>query len=347
MQPARKPPSRAVEKPSPTSATHGYAYAQSLIYDVCCLAGSSSFVDDARDNLVNEGVLNAIEAHNTPVLFDWMVRVFSFQGIADAIAANYMEKHGALTWSAVTADLGEDPACPKLQSYWQFFDCGYRKGSGSCNEPDHLAGCPLPKHPLRNGRLNQTAYSLFLFIRDIAGGDLVDWIDRQLAEADDRTDPDRITSMIERLVGPLRHIYGVSDKVAMMTLASLLLASSKPLWPEVGASMIAVDTLVHNFLHRTGILYRLGADHAYGAFCYRPNGCADIIRTVATRIDARPFNRTFPQVFPRFVQNAIWRYCAQSFFNVCNGNRIDDRGRCDNLHCQLYWRCDRKPLIIR
>ena len=69
----------------------------------------------------------------------------------------------------------------------------------------------MPKHLLRNGRLNQRAYSLFLFIRDIADGDLVGWIDRQLAETDDRTDPDRITRMIERLVGPLRQVYGVSD----------------------------------------------------------------------------------------------------------------------------------------
>ena len=168
---------------------------------------------------------------------------------------------------------------------------------------------------------------------------------RQLAEADDRTDPDRITRMIESLVGPLRQVYGVSDKVVMMTLASLLLASSKPLWPEVGASMIAIDTLVHNFLHRTGILHRLGANHPYGAACYRPNGCADIIRTVSTRIDARPFNRTFPQVFPRFVQHAIWRYCAQGYLNVCNGNRIDDRHACQNRYCQLYITCDRKPLI--
>jgi hypothetical protein len=132
---------------------------------------------------------------------------------------------------------------------------------------------------------------------------------------------------------PLRHIYGVSDKVLMMTLSSLLLASSKPLWSEVGASMIAVDTLVHNFLHRTGILHRLGATHPYGAACYRPNGCADIIRTVSTRIDARPFNRTFPQAFPRFVQLAIWRYCAQGNLNICNGKRIDDRHACQNRHC--------------
>jgi hypothetical protein len=203
----------------------------------------------------------------------------------------------------------------------------------------------LPKHPLRNGRLNQTAYSLFLFIRDIADGDLVAWIEAQLAAPDDRTDPDRITNMIESLVGPLRQVYGVSDKVVMMSLSGLLLASSKPLWPEVGASMIAVDTLVHNFLVRTGILHRLSANHPYGAACYRPNGCAAIIRTGSTSIDARQFNRSFPQAFPRFVQLAIWRYCAQGYLNVCNGNRIDDRHGCQNRFCQLYPQCDRKPLI--
>ena len=289
-------------------------------------------------------MLNAIEAHNTPVLFDWMVREFSFHGIADAVAADYMNKHGALTWGAIAADLEGGPACPKLHSYWQFHDCGYRKGSGTCNEPEHLLGCPLPKHQLRNGRLNQTAYSLFSFIRDLADGDLVAWIDRQLAESDDPTNPDRITVLIENLVGPLRQIYGVADKVLMMTLASLLLASGKPNWSEVGASMIAVDTLVHNFLHRTGILHRLSANHLYGAACYRPNGCADIIRTVSISIDARPFNRTFPQVFPRFLQHAIWRYCAQSHLNICNGNQIDDRGRCTNMWCRLYSRCDRLVL---
>jgi hypothetical protein len=309
------------------------------------LAGRSSLVDDARNILINEGVLNAIEAHNTPVLFDWMVREFSFQGIADAVAADYLDKHGALTWGAIAADLEGGPSCPKLQSHWQFHDCGYRKGSGTCNEPDQFLTCPLPKHLLRNGRLNQTAYSLFLFIRDIADCDLVAWIDAQLAEADSQTGPDRITVMIERLVGPLRHIHGVSDKVLMMTLTSLLLVSNKPRWPEVGANMIAINTLVHNFLHRTGILQRLGANHPYGAACYRANGCAAIIRTVSTSIDARPFNRTFPQVFPRFVQHAIWRYCAQSYLNICNGNRIDDRHACQNRYCQLYFRCDRKPLI--
>jgi hypothetical protein len=74
-----------------------------------------------------------------------------------------------------------------------------------------------------------------------------------------------------------------------MTLSGILLAAPEdfPVWVEVGASMIAIDTLVHNFLHRTGILNRFDADHAYGIACYRPGGCASIIETVAEQIDAR------------------------------------------------------------
>ena len=200
----------------------------------------------------------------------------------------------------------------------------------------------MPTHRLRNGRLNQTAYSLFLFIRDIADRDLVGWIDRQLQAANNPPEPDRLTRMRQALIVPLRNVYGVSDKVLGMALACILLTAPQtlPLWIEVGSHMIAIDTLVHNFLHRTGILHRFGRGHAYGAACYQPGGCADIIEAVASRIDAREFNPDFPRTFPRFVQHAIWRYCAQSGLDICNGNRIDDRKRCNNSHCQIYNICD-------
>ena len=131
-----------------------------------------------------------------------------------------------------------------------------------------------------------------------------------------------------------------------MALSSLLLSAGKrrPLWREVGATFVAVDTLVHNFLHRTGILRRLCADHPYGERCYRPGGCADILGLLAANIDARQFNPAFPATFPRFVQSAIWRYCAENGLDICNGNRIDDDTRCDNGHCQLFRRCDRIAL---
>jgi hypothetical protein len=129
--------------------------------------------------------------------------------------------------------------------------------------------------------------------------------------------------------------------------ATLLLAAPKTWtrWLEVGGSMVAVDTLVHNFLHRTGILTRFDAEHAYGARCYSSGGCAEIITAVARQVDTRAFNPSFPRTFPWFVQHAIWRYCAQGGLDVCNGNRIDDSRACENLHCRMYNLCDRVVLI--
>jgi hypothetical protein len=270
----------------------------------------------------------------------------SYQGISDQVAYEYMEKHGRATWRDIEQNLAKGVSCPKLESYWRFHGCRYDKVSRTCAEPEHLGCCPLPSHVLRNGRLNQTAYSLFLFIRDVADGDLIGWIDRQLQAAESPTGPDRLARMAAALIEPLREIYGVSDKMLTMALSLILLGAPKKmdLWTEVGGSMIAIDTLVHNFLHRTGILARFSADHAYGAVCYRRGGCADIIQAVAERIDARQFNAAFPQTFPRFVQHAIWRYCSQSGLDVCNGNRIDDAKRCANMDCRVRLMCDRVAL---
>ena len=326
--------------PSPYGALH---HAVGIIYRVCCLAGSASLIDDIRAELRVEGVPSAIRRHDTAILFDWLMAALSYQGISDRVASDYMEQHGRARWHDIEAKLGHDTRCPKLQSYWHFHGCRYDKLSRTCAEPDHIGGCPVPSDDLRNGRLNQTAYSLYLFVRDIAAGDLVGWIDRQFREADRPDDADRPARLRAALFEPLREVYGVSDKVLTMTLSCILLAAPRgyEAWQEVGASMIAIDTLVHNFLHRTGILGRFGAEHAYGAACYRPGGCADIIALAAQQIDARAFNPRFPTVFPRFVQHAIWRYCAQSGLDVCNGNRIDDRQSCDNVYCQMRSLCDR------
>jgi hypothetical protein len=317
-----------------------------VVRRVCRLAGSTTLLDDARMWLDAEGVRVATRNRNSAAMFDWLIATVSYQGISDQVAFDYMDRHGQATWHVIERDLRRPPTCPKLKSYWHFENCRYNKSRYTCGEPDHLAGCPLPNHWLRNGRLNQTAYSLYLFIRDIAGGDLVGWIDRRLQAAGRQSGPDRLANMRNAVIAPLREVYGVSDKVLMMALSGLFLgaAGRRHRWVEVGGSMIAVDTLVHNFLHRTGILHRFSADHAYGPACYRPGGCAEIIQTVAARIDARQFNSRFPRTFPRFVQHAIWRYCAQQGLGICNGNQIDDSNPCANKECSLYSICDRIAL---
>jgi hypothetical protein len=320
-----------------------------MIETVCGLAGSLNLLNDIRADMQKGAIIDAIAKRNTARIFDWLVNAFSYQGISDQVARGYIRKHGSLTWSDVAKSLDSNPSCPLLQTYWHFDGCRYDKGSFSCSEPEHIATCPVPRHKLRNGRLNQTAYSFFLFVRDVAKGDLIGWIDDRLTMPGPVSAPahrDIANERQERLIGPLRNIYGVSDKILTMTFSGLLLGASddRPHWFEAGKGMIAIDTLVHNFLHRTGILEDCGLPHAYGAACYGRGGCAEVIRAVSLQIDASAFNRRFPRVFPRFVQHAIWRFCAADGLNICNGNRIDDRKACQNNYCHLFSKCRHKPL---
>jgi hypothetical protein len=331
---------------SPAKADAALTHARRLILRVCHLSGTAAFIEEAGLGRQGKELRKAIRGRNTAELFDWLVEALSYQGISDEVAKNFMDLHGLASWQVIESDLRKRPSCPKLRSYWHFYDCRYNKSQFTCAEPGHLADCPLPRSWLRNGRLNQTAYSLYLFVRDIADGDLGGWIDQRLQAAAVPPRPDQLARMRGALLDPLREVYGVSDKVLTMALSQLLLGAprSRRRWREVGGSMIAIDTLVHNFLHRTGILKRFDAHHSYGPACYRPRGCAEIIEAVAGEIDASRFDRRFPKTFPRFVQYAIWRYCSQQGLDICNGNQIDDRKPCENIQCALYPSCERITL---
>jgi len=305
-----------------------------------------SLLDEIDAEFHEAGLDQAVASGHTPPIYDWLVSTFSFQGISDRVARDYMDKHGTASWSKIEASLRLSHSCPKLRSYWGYEGCRYDKTSRTCSEPEHISGCPVPRPRLRNGRLNQTACSLFLFIRDIAGGDLVGWIGSRLENATGSSAADLEGARQEALLGPLRNIYGVSDKVLTMALSTLLIGArgQRPGWFDAGKAMIAVDTLVHNFLHRTGIIDTSGAPHAYGTACYGHGGCAEVIRALSDRIDTRTLNPKFPPSFPRFVQHAIWRFCAADGLNLCNGHRIDDRKACQVTYCYLHQRCSRKPL---
>jgi hypothetical protein len=224
-------------------------HAVRVLYRVCCLTGSASLIDKIRADLDADGVRAAMNKHHTAAVFDWLLAALSYQGIADQIAYDYMEQHGHVRWEDINKKLAQGVTCPKLKSYWHFRGCQYTKLRRTCTQPDHIARCPLPTHDLRNGHLNQLAYSLYLFIRDLAEGDLIGWIDRQLQAANSPTGPDPVPRMRSAIIAPLRGIYGVSDKVLTMALSSLLLGAPTKLrlWREVGASMIAIDTLANGW----------------------------------------------------------------------------------------------------
>ena len=145
--------------------------------------------------------------------------------------------------------------------------------------------------------------------RDVADGNLVSWIDRQLHEANDSPGRDRLARMRASLVEPLRDVYGLSDKVLTMALSCISLGAPKrmSLWIEVGGSMIAIDTLVHNFLHRTGILHRFDANHAYGWLAIGLAAAPTLFRPLP--------NRSMPGSSTRHFQRP-----SRGLFNTRSGN---------------------------
>lgn len=333
---------RAKIKKHPSSSRSALNHSVQLVHQVCCIAGAHSLIEDIRSAGAPNTLGSMIERRDTPGLFNWLVIAFSYQGISDRVAASYIEEHGSISWSDIESGLRKKQSCPKLKSYWHFEKCGYLKAKRTCSCPEHLSNCPLPKRNLRNGRLNQTSFGLFFLLRDLMGSDLVGWMDARISSTPKGTR----AAQKDALLVPFKRVHGISDKVLEMAFASVLLAAPKQMsaWRELGGRLIAVDSLVHAWLHRTGILKRFSAGHPYGPRCYEQNGCAEVLEKIAVRIDAKEFNKNFPSYFPRFVQYAIWRFCAQEGLDVCNSNRIDDRKRCENRWCRLFRRCDRRSV---
>jgi hypothetical protein len=197
-----QPRSTAIQNDLRTAA---FDHAVRIIHQVCCFAGSFDLLDEFRD----QDLIAAIERNNTATLFDRLMYDFSFQGISDEIAINYMRHHGRATWRSVGKNLVKRPSCPKLQTYWHFHACRYEKTSRTCAKPNHILTCPLPTRRLRNGHLNQIAYSLYLFIRDVADGDLVSWIDHRLDQANEPVAQDPLSQVRIALIEPLRNVYGL------------------------------------------------------------------------------------------------------------------------------------------
>src|SRR6202030_225915 len=88
--------------------TSAIDHAVRVVHSVCCLAGSATLIDDMRADLRPEGILSAIQRHDTATLFDWLVAALSYQGISDQVASKYMERYGSATWADIDQKAGQN-----------------------------------------------------------------------------------------------------------------------------------------------------------------------------------------------------------------------------------------------
>ena len=258
--------------------------------------------------------------HKSIKLYQYLVEAFLLSGGGNQSNHGYYAKQNHKPTFNRVKQAVKTAQCPKLATFETFKGCGYRKTTKKCNEPAFLSTCPLPTFDMKRGNLNHMAFSLYFFLRDVCGNDFYTFARQHFG--DNQPADGAITDRLQSFIGKISTIANVGPKLAHMALSALFLCRY-PGWDyrRVGAHMIAVDSLVHNFLHRTGILNSYQLDHPYGPRCHAQNGCLGVIQDLAKHIDCRKFNPTLPASFPRFIQYYIWAYCGQTGENICNGNK--------------------------
>src|SRR5215213_9659701 len=92
----------------------GLRRARSIVRQVCRIAGQTTWVDDLQSDAAENGLIAAVKHHDTGAIFDWLMGLLSFQGISDAVAEGYMERHGNITWAEIRAAVAIEPGCTKL-----------------------------------------------------------------------------------------------------------------------------------------------------------------------------------------------------------------------------------------
>jgi hypothetical protein len=276
------------------------------------------FIEDRPEiQAILHQIMHGKPQHKSIKLYQYLVKSFLLAGGGDqSNLAYYANQQYKPTFNRINRAV-KTSQCPKLASFQTFKRCDYRKTTNNCAEPAFLKSCPLPRFNMKRGALNHMAFSLYFFLRDVCGRDFYAYVREHLGQ--DQLAAGAINERLHAFIGKVTTIANVGPKLAHMALSGLFLTPF-PGWDyrQVGLHMIAVDSLVHNFLHRTGILDSYKLRHAYGPRCHGQKGCMGVIEDLASHIDCREFNPTLPAHFPRFIQYHMWAYGAKDGENICN-----------------------------
>lgn len=279
----------------------------------------TELLEDKSEEYIKLAIKDALEGKNAK-LYRFFLDAFKYVGGSNLVNEKVWEEMNPKpTYHRIRNELGS-AECPKLESFDQFDRCGYsksQKDSGKpCTMPRFFNECPLPQYDMKNGKLNQMVFSTYLFLKDRCQGDFPGFIKEIFGTPQqvEKLEEEELNARVKTLENEMCRIFNVGPKLINMTMSSLFYAKTgKWNYRRVFPQMAAVDSLVHEFLHRTGTLKLFGREHKYGEkVCHSPEGCVGVINDIARQIDCRRYNKDYPEYYPRMVQVCIWKFCTES-----------------------------------
>jgi hypothetical protein len=132
--------------------------------------------DSPEVEAIVDQMIHAKLHHKSIRLYQYLVEAFILSGGGDQSNQGYYAKQKYKpTFNRVKRAL-KAAHCPKLAGFEAFQGCGYRKTTRKCNDPAFLRSCPLPSFDMKRGALNQMAFSLYFFLRDVAVRDFYTYV---------------------------------------------------------------------------------------------------------------------------------------------------------------------------
>lgn len=110
-------------------------------------------------------------------------------------------------------------------------------------------------------------FSLYFFLRDVCQNDFYRFIQTHFDKGK------QAKSQVQDFIQTFSQVYNVGPKLIDMAFSHIYF-TQYPGWDyrRVGAEMVAIDTLVYNFLSRTGTLDEYKKPHKYGPACHTQKG---------------------------------------------------------------------------
>ena len=117
-------------------------HARSIVRRVCDIAGQVTWIDDLRYAAIDISLVAAVANRDTAAIFDWLIRELSHQGISDAVADGYMDRHGNVTWAEIEASLSTNPRCDKLQGVLGVYGLPVSQGCADLRQTERIRRLP-------------------------------------------------------------------------------------------------------------------------------------------------------------------------------------------------------------
>jgi hypothetical protein len=129
------------------------------------------FHDDAPEMItILHQMIQGKPQHKSIKVYQYLLESFLFAGGGgQSNLAYYAKQRVRPTFSRVQRAV-KAAQYPNLATFETFKGWSYRKTPNKCIEPALLDTCPVRKFDMKRGSLNHMAFSVYFFLRNVAGG---------------------------------------------------------------------------------------------------------------------------------------------------------------------------------